>query len=131
MNGDRICANTTCDHLLVADTSNFGAYALIASIIVELIPIYRADKDKFLDMFPPFLQVIFENIKNEEDLIQILQTHIGVWVSSEKQCSDLMIKFNIRDGILKQAGDTVDGISFDEQARIIKELQDVITDLAK
>ena len=31
-NGDSISANTTCDHLIVSDTSNFGAYAIIASI---------------------------------------------------------------------------------------------------
>lgn len=31
-NGEKICANTTCDHLLVADTSNYGAYALIGGI---------------------------------------------------------------------------------------------------
>jgi len=31
-NGEKICANTYCDHLLVSDTSNFGGYALVNAI---------------------------------------------------------------------------------------------------
>ena len=36
-NGDKIFANTTCDYLLVCDTSNYGAYSLIGAIEMELI----------------------------------------------------------------------------------------------
>ena len=31
-NGDKIYANTTCDHLIVSDTSNYGAYGLVGAI---------------------------------------------------------------------------------------------------
>jgi len=35
--GDEIASATTCDYLLVADTSNYGAYALISAIQLELL----------------------------------------------------------------------------------------------
>jgi len=44
---------------------------------------------------------------------------LGIWVTSEKTFSELITKFNIKDGILKIAGDTCDGISFDEIAKVI------------
>lgn len=72
VNGEKICANTTCDHLIVADTSNFGAYALIAGIIVELINIERKNKKKFLSHFPTFLSVTLENLESKDDLVQLL-----------------------------------------------------------
>jgi hypothetical protein len=36
-NGVKIYANTTCEHLIVTDTSNYGAYALIGAISIEMI----------------------------------------------------------------------------------------------
>lgn len=54
-NGDKIAANTYCDHLIVADTSNFGAYALVASILIELITLYKTEKIAFTERFPMLL----------------------------------------------------------------------------
>lgn len=54
-NGDKIHAYTTCDHLLVSDTSNFGAYALVGAINIELMQLYKTDKQSFLEKFPMFL----------------------------------------------------------------------------
>jgi len=51
-NGEKICANTTCDSLLVSDTSNFGGYALVNAITIELYSLYKKDKDTFISMFP-------------------------------------------------------------------------------
>ena len=34
MDGDIICADTTCDYLIVADTSNFGGYVIVEAIII-------------------------------------------------------------------------------------------------
>lgn len=35
--GDRIAAMTTCDWLIVADTSNFGGYAIVLAMTVLII----------------------------------------------------------------------------------------------
>ncbi len=56
----------------------------------------------------------------------MLQTYLGVWVSKEKQTAELLARLNIKDGILKQVGDTVDGLDFDVQADVIKELYDTL-----
>lgn len=40
-------------------------------------------------------------------------------------CADLLVKYKIRDGIKKEVVDTVDGIAFDKQVEIIKEMQKV------
>jgi hypothetical protein len=51
-NGERICANTICDHLLVTDTSNFGGYALVNTMQIEAFAVYKQDKDAFKKLFP-------------------------------------------------------------------------------
>ena len=51
-NGEKICANTTCDSLLVSDTSNFGGYALVNALSIELYALYCQDKDAFISLFP-------------------------------------------------------------------------------
>lgn len=54
-NGAIIAANTYCDYLIIADTSNFGAHALVASILVELVNLYKTQKTSFLERFPMLL----------------------------------------------------------------------------
>ena len=51
-NGDKICANTVCDHLLVSDTSNFGGYALCNAMQIQAFNIYKKDKASFTALFP-------------------------------------------------------------------------------
>jgi len=51
-NGEKICANTVCDHLLVNDTSNFGGYALVNSMQIEAFRLYKKDKAAFIKLFP-------------------------------------------------------------------------------
>lgn len=54
-NGEQIYANTDCDYLLVSDTSNFGAYGLVAAVTIELMQIYKNNKSAFIEKFPMFL----------------------------------------------------------------------------
>ena len=42
--GEKICASTTCDYLLVTDASNIGANALVYAIIVQLMEMRAKDK---------------------------------------------------------------------------------------
>jgi hypothetical protein len=51
--GEKICANTLCDHLLVSDTSNFGGYALVNAMQVEAFCLFKQDKSAFVKLFPP------------------------------------------------------------------------------
>jgi hypothetical protein len=68
-NGAKIAATTYCDHLIVSDTCNFGAYALVGAILIELINLYKTEKTKFLERFPMLLQVLLESIQSTTDLI--------------------------------------------------------------
>lgn len=45
-NGEKIAANTYCDHLIVSDTSNFGAYALVFSVILEILKIKISNENQ-------------------------------------------------------------------------------------
>jgi hypothetical protein len=51
-NGDKIAANTYCDHLIVSDTSNFGGYALVFAIIVRILRLHEKN-DPMLSMILP------------------------------------------------------------------------------
>jgi hypothetical protein len=43
----------------------------------------------------------------------MLFIHLGLWVSSEKLCADLLVKNGVRDGITKELEDTCDGLPFE------------------
>lgn len=40
------------------------------------------------------------------------------------------MKYGVRDGITKEIGDTVDGLPFDIQAKVISELNSVINEFS-
>lgn len=63
-NGEKISTNTVCDYLIVADTSNFGAYALVMSIVIELLELEKKNKEAFLNMFPEMLKVTLGSLVN-------------------------------------------------------------------
>lgn len=60
-NGEKICANTTCDFLLVSDTSNFGGYALVNALCIELFAIYQTDPQSFATLFPQMFGPVIES----------------------------------------------------------------------
>jgi len=70
--------------------------------------------------------VLVEGCQDKKDLFQILQTHLGLWVSIEKQTADMLAKLGLKDGILQVAGDTVDALDFDHTAETIKELSECV-----
>jgi hypothetical protein len=59
------------------------------------------------------LQALFEGLQNSDDLLQLLQTHLGIWVSNEKSLADILVKLGIRDGITREISDTCDGLDFE------------------
>ena len=61
-NGDKICANTVCDHLLVSDTSNFGGYALCNAMQIQAFALYKKDKASFMALFPETFSGMIEAI---------------------------------------------------------------------
>jgi hypothetical protein len=62
----------------------------------------------------------------DSDLKDFLHTQLGVLSSQEKHCANLLIKYQIKDGITKQVVDTVDGISFIDQVEIIDKMQKIV-----
>ena len=60
-NGEKICANTTCDFLLVSDTSNFGGYALVNALCIELFATYQTDPQSFATLFPQMFGPVIES----------------------------------------------------------------------
>ena len=73
-NGEKICANTYTDHLLVTDTSNFGGYALVDSMIVEAFALYKQDKKKLQALFPPMYSPVIEAMQEDSDIKDFLHT---------------------------------------------------------
>ena len=113
-NGEIICANTCCDHLLVSDTSNFGGYALINAMLIEAFALFKTDKTAFISLFPSTFGAILDSLHSDTDIKDFLHTQIGVLVTTESFCAKLLEKYQIRDGITKKVADTVDGISLED-----------------
>ncbi|CDW91788.1 UNKNOWN [Stylonychia lemnae] len=130
-NGEKIAANTYCDNLIVSDTSNFGGYALVYFVILGLVKMKldSSQHKQLISLFPQFMQPLVKDIALVKDFKDLMLTQIGVMVSNEKACARLLEKYGIKDGITKQVGTTVDGISFDDQAVIIFEMQKVLDNL--
>ncbi|TNV77673.1 hypothetical protein FGO68_gene4715 [Halteria grandinella] len=125
-NGEKICANTVCDSLLVSDTSNFGGYALVNAMLIELFSLYKIDQVTFSGLLPPPLANLLESLQNDTSVKDFLHMHLGVTLTQEKLCADLCIKHGIKDGITKRVENTVDGLAFDVIVDIIEGMQKVV-----
>ena len=108
-------------------SANLSAYALITAIIFHLMEMRALNPDKFGDSFTMMLQVLIENIENVQDLSEVLWTHLGIWVTIEKQHADLMAGHCIKDNFgLSDSGYT--NLNYSQIAEIISKLQKVVTE---
>lgn len=106
-NGPQIVARTICDNLIVSDISNWGAYALIEALVTcsyyDQEPMNRS---QFKDHAFRF----------------------GIKFDHQKLLYEHISEAGFRDGITKSLDKSVDGVDFQTNLNIIKQLSSATAD---